>query len=452
MRASTSGPEGSMFDASTRASAAAARNCVSASSSTCSPMRCSMSARSSASVSNSLAERASSSSTGGRIFSFTSLSAISTVPFWPSASSYSTCLVSPADIPTSALLDLLEHAAGADLDDVVALRLAAGLDEVDDHGVAGLGGPVGGRELGDCEAQRLDLLVDEPRAGRPRRAQRNLEPLPVGDLDLRLDVHGGGEAEVLVRCVRQLVVVLRPGDGPNRASRRARSGTSPRCGSRPPPSRAAPCRSARRSTCIGTFPLRKPGIFTDAERSEAACSTACCTSWAGTSTVRRTLFSGNSSTRAGIGAIVAASRGYAAQLARTGKQPVSPVTPFPNCARTSAAALGRARHFGRGGEVYAGGGTRTPKSRSSPGPKPGAVASFATPATPPRIEPVCRRSRHGRLRPPAALGRPRSSTGEKSSGAKRPDFSTREEGVTLDARCSTIPPVIEPRLFPGEGG
>ena len=30
--------------------------------------------------------------------------------------------------------------------------------------------------------------------------------------------------------------------------------------------------------------------------------------------------------------------------------------------------------------VSAGGGTRTPKSRSSPGPKPGAVASFATPA------------------------------------------------------------------------
>ena len=32
------------------------------------------------------------------------------------------------------------------------------------------------------------------------------------------------------------------------------------------------------STCIGTFPLRKPGTFVLAARSEAACSTACWTS------------------------------------------------------------------------------------------------------------------------------------------------------------------------------
>jgi hypothetical protein len=32
------------------------------------------------------------------------------------------------------------------------------------------------------------------------------------------------------------------------------------------------------------------------------------------------------------------------------------------------------------------------------------------------------------------------------------DFQGRKEGVALDARRSTIPPEIEHRLFPGEGG
>src|SRR5919197_361131 len=50
------------------------------------------------------------------------------------------------------------------------------------------------------------------------------------------------------------------------------------------------------STGIGTFPLRKPGILTEAARSEAACSTAWWTSARGTSTVSRTLLSGSSST------------------------------------------------------------------------------------------------------------------------------------------------------------
>src|SRR5436190_21342389 len=49
------------------------------------------------------------------------------------------------------------------------------------------------------------------------------------------------------------------------------------------------------STGIGTLPFRKPGILTLAARSEAACSTAWWTSSLGTSTVSRTLLSGNSS-------------------------------------------------------------------------------------------------------------------------------------------------------------
>src|SRR4029450_4618994 len=54
------------------------------------------------------------------------------------------------------------------------------------------------------------------------------------------------------------------------------------------------------STGNGTFPLRKPGIFTLSARSDAAWSTACFTSALGTSTVSRTLLSPSSSTCACI--------------------------------------------------------------------------------------------------------------------------------------------------------
>src|SRR5438105_336298 len=50
------------------------------------------------------------------------------------------------------------------------------------------------------------------------------------------------------------------------------------------------------STWTGTLPERKPGIFTDSARSDAACSTACFTCAPGTSTVRRTRFCATSST------------------------------------------------------------------------------------------------------------------------------------------------------------
>ena len=59
------------------------------------------------------------------------------------------------------LLDLFDDAARAELDRVVALRLAAVGDEVDDERVARLRGTLDRRELRDREAERLDLLVDE---------------------------------------------------------------------------------------------------------------------------------------------------------------------------------------------------------------------------------------------------------------------------------------------------
>src|SRR6266536_4630073 len=49
-------------------------------------------------------------------------------------------------------------------------------------------------------------------------------------------------------------------------------------------------------TCVGTFPLRKPGILAEPARSEVAWSTACLRSACGTSTVSRTRLSASSST------------------------------------------------------------------------------------------------------------------------------------------------------------
>src|SRR3954453_7244886 len=65
--------------------------------------------------------------------------------------------------------------------------------------------------------------------------------------------------------------------------------------------RSLPTRCTRSG--IGTFPFRKPGMRTDCARSEAACSTAWCTSCAGTSIVSLTLSSASSSTWGAIGAL-----------------------------------------------------------------------------------------------------------------------------------------------------
>src|SRR4051812_23035377 len=55
------------------------------------------------------------------------------------------------------------------------------------------------------------------------------------------------------------------------------------------------------STSRGTLPARKPGILTRSARSWVACSTAWCTSLAGTSTVRRTRSPSSCSSWASIG-------------------------------------------------------------------------------------------------------------------------------------------------------
>ena len=259
MRASTSGAEGSMFDASTRASAAAARNCVSASSSTCSPMRCSRSARSSASVSNSLAERASSSSSGGQDLLLHLLERRSRrcpsgrrrVRIRPAWSRPPTCRGSPPRSPRARGRRRPRRRSRA------APRRRAGPGR---RRRCPRPGQACRRAPSSATAKRSASICWSTTSGRDVGARvRNLEPLPVGDLDRRLDVHGGREAEVLVRCVRQLVVVFRTGNGPNPRPDERVADTSPRCGSRPPPSTAAPCRCARAAPASAPSPCGSRG-------------------------------------------------------------------------------------------------------------------------------------------------------------------------------------------------
>ena len=112
------------------------------------------------------------------------------------------------------LLDLVYELPGAELDHRVPLRLAVRRDEVDDDRVARLCRPLDGHELRDRLAQRLELPRHEL-LGNLGIGLRHLEPDPVDDVHLRLDVDGGGEAPGGLVVGRQLVVVLRLRDRPD---------------------------------------------------------------------------------------------------------------------------------------------------------------------------------------------------------------------------------------------
>ena len=159
------------------------RKAASTSASSCSRSVPSILARRSPSVSNSLAARARSSSSGGSTFSCTSRTVISTVDVVPSASAKDTCFVSPAEAPSRAASSCAAMRPAPELDDRVALSLSVGVDEIDDERVAVPGGAaVGGRQLGDGLAQRLELGVH----GFLRYLDlgaRNLERRPVDDLE-----------------------------------------------------------------------------------------------------------------------------------------------------------------------------------------------------------------------------------------------------------------------------
>ncbi len=123
--------------------------------------------------------------------------------------------VSSGAHPAQAALDLLDEPAGAELDDVVALRLARLVDEVDDEHVTVLGrAALDGDELCDRGAQRLQLALDEL-LGHLGVRRGHLEPAPVGHFGGRLHGDLGGEAEGLVLGGRHVVVELRLRDGPD---------------------------------------------------------------------------------------------------------------------------------------------------------------------------------------------------------------------------------------------
>ena len=204
--------------------------------------------------------------------------------------------MSPTRAPTSACSISSTRRPRAELDDRVGLRLAVRAREIDDERVAlARRAVVGGHELGDRAAERVELLLDEL-LGHLRLGARHLERRPVDDLGCRLHLDRGAERPGLALARGQLEVVLRRR---HRAQpRRRRSAPEPAADvrlDRLGPDAVA-CRRSRASTWRGTLPLRNPGILTDPARSSAACSTACSSSCGETSTVRRTRLSPSSST------------------------------------------------------------------------------------------------------------------------------------------------------------
>ncbi len=202
VRASTSGPEASTFDAATSASATSARNCARSRrrSARQSRPRCPRAARR-ASRTRSRRARAR-RRPAGSTFSLISFTVTVTDCFDSSASSKLDLLRLARGHADEALLDLLDDGAAAELDDVVARVSPFGRDEVDDDGVVGSDGtPFDRHELATVRAQRVELLLDELlRHFRLDRA--DLERRPVGELRLRLHRERRGELPVLARPTR----------------------------------------------------------------------------------------------------------------------------------------------------------------------------------------------------------------------------------------------------------
>ncbi len=264
-----------------------------------------MSARSSASVSNSVAAFARSSSTGGSTFSLTSLSVTAIWAVVPSTSSCSMSFVSPGDMPDDRRPRAPRRAATLPSSTTTSRRASpSGLTTSITTTSPSARRPIAsGDHLGHARAKRLDLGVDELlREPRPRACRPRASSSPARSIF-------GCTATVAVNCERRLGRV-RQRRTRNRAARSAGCARVAAAFRNQPPmwldtassiSRSLPTRAMR--TGIGTFPLRKPGILTLVARSEAACSTACSRSCCGTETDRRTLSSGSCSTVASTRAI-----------------------------------------------------------------------------------------------------------------------------------------------------
>ena len=150
-------------------------------------------------MSNSEAERASSSSSSGSTFSLISLTTASTLTPLLFAGPVELDLLRLAGAHADELLlELGDEPAGTELDDVVTLTTTVVGDEVEDDRVPELGGTVfDRRELRHGRAQDVQLVVDEILRNLRFRI-RNFELLPVRDVRLRQDGDRGREPPVLV--------------------------------------------------------------------------------------------------------------------------------------------------------------------------------------------------------------------------------------------------------------
>ena len=279
VRTSTTSPAGSTFDAFTSSSTAAARNSPSASS--CEQAadalpRCRRAARRACRTPTSA--RASSSSSGGSTFSYSSLTVTAAPRVEPSPSSQLTSVVSPDERRMIAALDLVDEPLAAELDDVVAVRAVLG-DDVDDGDVALAGrAALDGRQLGDHALQAFELPRDRPpRAPRPRASA----PRASSSRPARASPAPANSA-VKLQSSASLVGSSYSKSGCSAGRARVRRGGAPEPAADVRLDRlgvdALLADLARRAPASAPCPAGSRGCFTRSARSCVACSTAWWTS------------------------------------------------------------------------------------------------------------------------------------------------------------------------------
>ena len=266
-------------------------------------------------------------------------------------------------------LDLRDEPAGAELDDRVGLAVPSAPARSTTSVSPSCAGRSSAGTSSAIEPRSASSSAWTSSSRHLGLGARHLERRPVDDLGRGLHLDRGAERPRLGLAVReQLEVVLGRRD---RAQPRARGRV---------PEPAADVRLDRlgpepvrptfaSSTCRGTFPLRKPGMRIEPERSVAACSTACSSSCGETSTVRRTRFPPSSSTCAMSGDSSSCRAGHG----RTRR-----------CGREGSNLKGRAhrdltRRVCQFRHARASRDSTAPSDSSLPAPKAGASSSSATP-------------------------------------------------------------------------
>ena len=142
----------------------------------------------------------------------------------------------------------------------------------------GRGGPRRATSSATMRWSAFELPRDDLLVGTSTSTLRHLERRPVGGLGLRLHRELGREAPAPRRRSSAARSRSRAARSGGRACGARRSRTSCRCATRPPRSRRAACRPARRAPAAAPCRAGSRGPSTRSARSCVACSTACCTS------------------------------------------------------------------------------------------------------------------------------------------------------------------------------